>query len=52
METAHKKLLKPRPSEHLLELLAVQKHLSAKIKITLHKGLIRSVITYACPTGE
>jgi hypothetical protein len=26
--------------------------LSAKIKLTLHKALIRTVITYACPTWE
>jgi hypothetical protein len=27
-------------------------HLSANIQLTLHKALIRSVITYACPTWE
>jgi hypothetical protein len=27
-------------------------HLSANIKLTLHKALIRSVMTYACPTWE
>jgi hypothetical protein len=26
--------------------------LSAKIKLTLHKALIRTVITYACPAWE
>jgi hypothetical protein len=26
--------------------------LSADIKLTLHKALIRSVMTYACPTWE
>jgi hypothetical protein len=28
------------------------KRLSANIKLTLHKALIRSVITYACPGWE
>jgi hypothetical protein len=26
--------------------------LSAKIKLTLHKALLRSVMTYACPAWE
>jgi hypothetical protein len=26
--------------------------LSAKVKLTLHKALIRSVLTYACPAWE
>jgi hypothetical protein len=32
--------------------LYVSKCLSANIKLTLHKALIRSVMTYACPTWE
>jgi hypothetical protein len=28
------------------------KRLSANIKLTLHKDLIRSVLTYACPPGN
>jgi hypothetical protein len=27
-------------------------HLSTNIKLTLHKALIRSLMTYACPTWE
>jgi hypothetical protein len=27
-------------------------HLSGNIKLTLHKALIRSITTYACPTWE
>jgi hypothetical protein len=27
-------------------------HLSASVQLTLHKALIRSVMTYACPTWE
>jgi hypothetical protein len=32
--------------------LLKSERLSTNIKITLHKALIRSVITYACPTFE
>jgi hypothetical protein len=32
--------------------LLKSKHLSANIKLTLHKALIRSVMKYACPTWE
>jgi hypothetical protein len=32
--------------------LLKSEHLSANIKLTIHKALIRSVITYACPTWE
>jgi hypothetical protein len=32
--------------------LLKSERLSAKIKLTLHKVLIRTVITYACPTWE
>jgi hypothetical protein len=32
--------------------LLKSEHLSSKIKLTLHKALIRRVITYACPTWE
>jgi hypothetical protein len=28
------------------------KHLSANIKVILHRALIRSIMTYACPTWE
>jgi hypothetical protein len=33
-------------------LLFKDEHLSANIKLTLHKALIRLVITYACPAWE
>jgi hypothetical protein len=32
--------------------LLQSERLSAKIKLTLHKALIRTVITYACPAWE
>jgi hypothetical protein len=32
--------------------LLKSERLSAKIKLTLHKALIRTVITYACPAWE
>jgi hypothetical protein len=32
--------------------LLKSKHLSTKIKLTLHKALIRTVIIYACPAWE
>jgi hypothetical protein len=32
--------------------LLKSEHLSAKIKLTLHKALIRTVVTYACPSWE
>jgi hypothetical protein len=33
-------------------LLLKSERLSAKIKLTLHKALIRTVITYTCPASE
>jgi hypothetical protein len=46
----HKKLLKPRLSEYVLQSTPYSKVsvLSANIKPTLHKVLIRSVMSYAC----
>jgi hypothetical protein len=46
--------LRPRPSEHLLESTSLfeNERLGANIKVTLHKALISSVMTYACPTWE
>jgi hypothetical protein len=32
--------------------LLKNKRLSVSIKLTLHKELIRSVMTYACPAGQ
>jgi hypothetical protein len=32
--------------------LLKSEHLRANIKLTLYKTLIRSVMTYACPSGE
>jgi hypothetical protein len=32
--------------------LLKSERLSAKIELTLHKALIRTVITYACPAWE
>jgi hypothetical protein len=32
--------------------LFINERLSANIKLTVHRALIRSVMTYACPTWE
>jgi hypothetical protein len=46
--------LKPRPSRKFIRIYSLFKNerLSANIKLTLHKALISSVMTYACPAWE
>jgi hypothetical protein len=37
---------KPRPSENVFKI----EKLNANIKLTVHKALIKSIMTYACPS--
>jgi hypothetical protein len=43
-------MVETRPSEHLLDNIPCSEE--ANIKLTLHKALIRSVMTYACLAWE
>jgi hypothetical protein len=54
METVHTAMIEAKAFRTFIRIYSVLKseHLSASIKPDLHKALIRSVMTYACPTWE
>jgi hypothetical protein len=42
-------MIEAKASENVLEYPYQKERLSADIKLTLHKAIIRSIMTYACP---
>jgi hypothetical protein len=54
METIYIETIEAKPFRTFIRLYSLFKseQLSVNIKLTLHKALIRSVMTYACPTWK